>query len=826
MYRVCVIAVFIFCLITVIVGCADDDEQNTKEESEQEVITVGDDYITLTINRRLGTFDILIDDFLYLQKVTSAIEVGTGGLVLPVNNLQAASVQTSDLRPVDVQESADGIQVRIVHFASILGQMTTVLTILPDQQGLTAQLELTAGQLPNLVSLIPLYIGNDPQRGLFFKSEPSDLLILQNGSELAFDFYVDLYPGDALTERGLINQYFKKSRSASSDWNALIYDRNNAEGLNFGFLSFDRVIPEVIIGHEAQKAPVQNELQGFAEFQARSGFLIPRDEPQGQLIVSELFWLNKFSGKPQGALESYARRIADRLNITLAHSPVSSWDSWYVYGDKIDQEILEENLAGLAEYFLEYGLTAMQVDLGWDNVWGNWSSYSKDFPDGMAAMAEKIKSAGLNPEIWISPFNAMRRSQILTDYPDLEAPFHPLFLLMMQPGSKPIDLSRYEAIEYNRLVGGRLAQWGYGGAKFDFAYYQCFITELFDPQQTIIEAYRKALDAFNEGFGDDKFLINILLMGTNYGKIDSMRIGIDTWACWGEAGEEDCPETENTDGRDGMGLRYALKTLARRYYYNNVIWVNHPDQIFFRDYLSLEAQRAWATVVALSGSVISLGEEIASMTTEEIETFRRLIPNLGVTGVPQDLMEREYPEVWLTPLTDRQPGGYVLGLYNWGNNFDLTQNPYGEIPETTRRHDLLLADLGLSGRFYAFEFWTQTDVGVVDEFILWDVPPRDCRVIILRPMQDRPFLVASNRHVSQGGTDLHDPVWRERTLSWTQDLVAGFAHTVYIHPAGETKEPSVANDGDAEIIVRPAGDLIAIDMTTTLTGPVRISLEF
>ena len=97
MYRVCVIAVFIFCLITVIVGCADDDEQNTKEESEQEVITVGDDYITLTINRRLGTFDILIDDFLYLQKVTSAIEVGTGGLVLPVNNLQAASVHLHQL---------------------------------------------------------------------------------------------------------------------------------------------------------------------------------------------------------------------------------------------------------------------------------------------------------------------------------------------------------------------------------------------------------------------------------------------------------------------------------------------------------------------------------------------------------------------------------------------------------------------------------------------------------------------------------------------------------------------------------------------------------
>ena len=149
-----------------------------------------------------------------------------------------------------------------------------------------------------------------------------------------------------------------------------------------------------------------------------------------------------------------------------------------------------------------------------------------------------------------------------------------------------------------------------------------------------------------------------------------------------------------------------------------------------------------------------------------------------------------------------------------------------EIPEGTRHHTVSLDELRVEGPVQAFELWTQTDLGVIDDGLSIDVPARDSRVIILRPVRDRPYLVASNRHVSQGATDLHDPTWDGATLAWAQDLVAGFAHTVYIDPAGRTSPPGVQASGGATALVREFGTLIAIDIEPAQSGSEQITLLF
>jgi len=806
----------------------DDDDNNDDDTPLPRIVEFTNGHVTLTVDRARGDFDVAFDGFTYLVNATSAVETGDGGLLFARRTVHPANRNMTAWLAVTAAETAAGTTVELRFPQHENGQVITTLTLLPDGGGLLARMEFISGGVADLVSLIPVYVAPETTGAFFMKSEPAAVQVLQNGSEIVFDFYADLQYADYPYSRGVFNQYLFGRPSSSSDWNALLYDRAAGESLHLGYLSFESVIPEIVIGWDPEQNPVADGHEGWFTLQSRCGFLIARNEPAGSRRTSELFWLDLFTGRPHLALEAYARLLAEALDIQLLHEPVASWDPWYVYGDDIDQEIIEENLQGIEETFGDYGMTSLQVDLGWHDVWGDWGVNPERFPDGLDALAGKIKAAGLIPELWIASFDADKHSAVLQTHPDWRADYQALFRLLMIPGIMPLDLTRPDVLDHVAWSGEQAAAFGFEAVKFDFAYYATMVTAVDNPSLTLVEAYRRALIAFRENFGPEKFFINILLNGINYGLVDSMRISIDSWPCWGDVQREGCPYSTATSGYDGTGLRILLKALARRYYFNNVVWVNHPDQIFFREHLGLIPHRAWGALIALSGGVMSLGEEIASMSDEAVAVYRRLLPNLGVTGVPWDLFDREYPEVWLTPLTDREPVGYVLHLYSWGNNWDRTVNPPIEIAEGARRHAIDLDDLELTGSFHAFEFWTQTDLGVIDDVLEIDVPARDCRVVILRPVKDRPYLVASNRHVSQGGTDLSDPAWEPASamLSWTQNLVCGFAHTVYIDPAGETRAPSVAVDGDATAAVRAAGSLWAVDLVPGRTGAVRVNLQF
>ena len=805
----------------------DDDDATDGPTIDRPVLEVTNDHVTVTGDRRYGLFHIDIDGYRYVRGATSAIETGITGPVIQKQTVHVPNRALAGLLPVTIEDSVEGTKVTLRYPETKHGQITTTLTLMPEGGGLLAEMQFTSAGVSDLVSLIPVYVGPETRGGLFMKSEPAAVQVLQNGSALSFDFYADLQYADYAYSRGMLRQYLTNKPSSASNWNALLFDRANAESLHMGYLSFESVIPEVVVGFDSQKNPQWNGTEGWFTFQSRNGYLIARAEPPGSVRSSELFWMDLFTGRPHEALESYAALLADRLAIELTHEPMAGWDSWYVYSDKIDQQIILDNLAGIVETFGDYGMNTMQVDLGWENTWGDWTSDER-FPDGVDFLAQQIRDEGLIPELWVSPTNAMRNSEVLGLHPDWGGRVHPLYKLLMQSFAVPLDLSREDVVDFVGGTGELFAGYGYESVKYDFAYYHIMLAELQDPSRTLVETYREALIAFRNGLGWDKFFINILLNGINYGLCDSMRISIDSWPCWGDTQGERCPESSNTSGYDGTGIRIGLKALARRYYLNNVVWVNHPDQIFFREHLGLIPHRSWATLVALSGAVMSLAEEIATMTAAEVETYRRMIPNLGITGVPWDLFDREYPEVWLTPLTDRNPGGFLLHLYSWGNNWDRTVNPPAEIPEETRRHSILLSDLELTGPYRAFEYWTQTDLGVVTSTVEIDVPARDSRVIVLRPVQDRPYLVSSNRHVSQGGVDLSAPSWNpaKRELSWNQELVLGFEHTVYVDPAGIAAQPTVTTTGSAGANVRVDGELWAVEITPTGTGSAKITLAF
>ena len=90
--------------------------------------------------------------------------------------------------------------------------------------------------------------------------------------------------------------------------------------------------------------------------------------------------------------------------ISKPKNPIKGWCSYYAFGTEINETIilnqvhaLQKNNLSAFEYIL--------LDEGWNNAWGDWLTYDKKkFPSGLKQCAQKIKSLGFKPSIWIAPF--------------------------------------------------------------------------------------------------------------------------------------------------------------------------------------------------------------------------------------------------------------------------------------------------------------------------------------------------------------------------------------------------------------------------------------
>lgn len=77
-------------------------------------------------------------------------------------------------------------------------------------------------------------------------------------------------------------------------------------------------------------------------------------------------------------------------------------------------------------------------------------------------------------------------------------------------------------------------------------------------------------------------------------------------------------------------------------------------------------------------------------------------------------------------------------------------------------------------QYVAFDFWNKTFIPPFTKSLTVPVVGRGCRVLAVRPLLARPFLLSTSRHVSQGILEVRDEKWDEetKTLSGISSVVA------------------------------------------------------
>ncbi|MEX2093669.1 MAG: prolyl oligopeptidase family serine peptidase [Pirellulales bacterium] len=429
--------------------------------------------------------------------------------------------------------------------------------------------------------------------------------------------------------------------------------------------------------------------------------------------------------------------------------PPTGWCTWYYYYPKITATEVKRNVKWIADNLKDLGAQYVQIDDGWQGAGGregqrDWTVVNSDrFPDGMEELASYISSLGLTPGIWLAP-HGQSRDQVVKDNPNV--------FLLKEDGSSAsetwegrflVDPTTPESRTYMRDLFGKLSGWGYRYYKIDgqpivvdeYAEKKKFMKH---PQDDTNALYRDTLQTMRSAIGPESYLLG----------------------CWGTPVEGIGIMNGSRTGGDVVrgwqgGFMLAMRATMRHYYLHNVAWYADPDTMLLRSPLTVEQARAWATLQGLTGQALMSSDRLMDLSADRVEMLKRICPAVEIR--PLDLFPAERDKRVLDLKINHLGRDYdVVGLFNYDE--DRSQQLH------LKWHELgVPADRPV----HVYDFWNHDYLGAWKAGMFVDVPPTSCRVLTLLPSLNRPQLISTSRHVTQGWVDLANCRYDDAAIAYS-----------------------------------------------------------
>lgn len=417
------------------------------------------------------------------------------------------------------------------------------------------------------------------------------------------------------------------------------------------------------------------------------------------------------------------------------------------------------------------------------------------YPEGMKPTADYIARDGFIPGIWYMPFSGepsdpwwQERMELFVkcavDAPAKGirkrqvkgAPYETVF------GAGALDMSNPRTIDYVKNLASLITRdWGYRLIKFDGMYSGMAVelgrgrnympddlgNQVFaDNRISNVQAFRRGVQAMREGAapGTQLLACNVKQsargIAASYGLVEMLRIGGDNGPI------------------DYVASRYMAGPIdgSPRYFLNGRVWYNDPDPVYVRDAVSTSRARLFASWTAIGGLLYNFSDWLPNLSEARVEILKRtLAPHRKPRQVrPVDYFERTVHNVWKLADGDRA----VFGLYNWDTN------------DTLRiERSLADADLDEGKTYVGFDFWEDRLVPAFSDRFSFEVPPDSCRVIAVRELKNRPFVISTSRHVASPVFDVEEERWdaKARTLSGVSRVVPGERYELRIVVDGKLR---------------------------------------
>lgn len=355
----------------------------------------------------------------------------------------------------------------------------------------------------------------------------------------------------------------------------------------------------------------------------------------------------------------------------------TGWNSWDYYGGAISMRAVEKELKTISQSPLRGKLKYVTLDMGWEEFWGDWRP-NRRFPARLATIANRIKTHGLTPGLWLAPLQVGQFTELARFRPELFLHYRDTGTPIITGAGSPLGgmlLLDFAKPEARKLVAGWFQQFyaaGFRLFKIDYIY-RDFLACLDDSDCPLASnAFaREIFRTIRTAVGDDALLINCGAPAeAAMGLVDSARTGTDIHTFWGHilhctrqlvghawqhgrfwTGDPDFAlirHQGNSLGNAPLNMPYRPKPRATRDHF----WMAGPEA-------SEEELRVWLSVVRLFGGSVFLSDSLFRLRPPALNTLAKLFPPQTHSAIPWQYLEAGLPRFW--------PGPRQLGVFNWSD---------------------------------------------------------------------------------------------------------------------------------------------------------------
>ena len=356
-------------------------------------------------------------------------------------------------------------------------------------------------------------------------------------------------------------------------------------------------------------------------------------------------------GRSIALQQHYFDYVAKKAEPPVPQRNLTGWNSWYCFHNHLQPDDILRNVDAIRAEQLD--LDYIQIDDGYQSRVGDWLSLRPEFAGRMRELADAIRKAGFRPGIWLAPYIAERRSELLREYPD--------YLLRSEQG-RPIlagynlfwrgryyglDVTDRRLAEYvQRVVRTMVQEWGFELLKCDFLFGACIRGGSHqDMTHSRAEIMQMGMELIRHAAGRDTVVLGCgMPLSAGIGTVEAMRIGTDTGPYWTMAAGRAL--------RTGamVGVRNSIRNTMVRSPMHRRLWLNDPDCLMVRtrDTKLNEAERiSQINAIVLSGGALTISDDISQLPPDRLVELKRVIALSGECArghvQPLDLMEHEVP---------------------------------------------------------------------------------------------------------------------------------------------------------------------------------------
>lgn len=341
--------------------------------------------------------------------------------------------------------------------------------------------------------------------------------------------------------------------------------------------------------------------------------------PDGSYVLYDLYVGN-------GTDDETFDRYFDLLGVHPSSSaPLSAWTTWNNYAANITQETIRHNLEALSHQ--DIPLDVFQIDDGWQHAVGDWLKPNDEFHEAMGPLTSEIHKFGYKAGLWLAPFVAEEKSDLLHSHPDwfaMDEHDRPL-----RAGCNPgwsgsfycLDTENPSFRRYLQQVFETVFQvWHFDFVKLDFLYAACRRPRAGKTHGGVMTESMELLRDFTDG----KLALGCgVPLGSTFGNVDFCRIGGDISPRWEDR------FLAAIHYRERVSTLAALRnTISRRQLSGRAFW-NDPDSFILRDAgtsLTEAQKRTLFLIDQAMGDLISTSDDVSLYTESQLRQYLSQFP--------------------------------------------------------------------------------------------------------------------------------------------------------------------------------------------------------